>query len=255
MQVTVLQTSDQSDYLPIFNATSRTAREFCRRQALAYEGFVGVKRGLWSWHSTYNRIYMIKELLDGGYNGWLIYMDADAYIHNLDFPIAGYLATYQTLAGIFVRVSGLAPYWDVNAGVFLLNAGHPLTRKLVETWIAGHESVFARQEFLTDAWPDIDLRIDDQGLLNEMLIANPEWQFSLHYESQALINSMHASFLRHHMRAHTPDLAQRTTAIAGDVEDILSKAAAKDAVGSLPVPRISSVAHLRKLWPARKMRD
>jgi len=251
MDVTVLQTCDKSEYLPMLEATSRTAREFCRRHGLAYRNFVGVKRGLWSWHSTYNRIYMIKELIDEGNTGWILYLDADAYVYDLDFAIAGYLAAHAQQAGIFVRVSGVAPYWDVNAGVFLLNAGHPLTQRLVENWISGHEQSFRRPEFLLDEWPHLDLHIEDQGILNEMLIANPDWQHSLHYESLALMNSMQASFLRHHLRAATPDLAQRIKAIQQEVDEVMAKGAAGNMVPPQPMRRASVLAQLRGFWRAR----
>jgi hypothetical protein len=65
------------------------------------------------------------------------------------------------------------------------------------------------ERIVINKWPDIDMRIDDQGILNEILIANPDWKSVLHYESQSLLNSMHASFLRHHLRAQTPDFEQR----------------------------------------------
>ncbi len=229
MNVTVLQTCDNSEYLPMLEATSRTVREFCRRRGLVYECFVGIKRGLWSWHSVYNRIYMIKELLDKDYKGWLLYIDADAYIHDLDFPVVDYLASHGNSAGIFVRVSGSAPYWDVNNGVFFLNTAHPLARSLVEKWICGHEDVFHRKEFLKNEFPDMDLRIDDQGILNEILIANPDWQSALHYESLSLVNSMRASFVRHHLRARTPNLEQRIRSIQREVDEIFSMGATKDA--------------------------
>ena len=227
MNVTVLQTCDNSEHLSMLEATSRTAREFCNRQGLAYERFVGIKRGLWPWHAVYNRIYMIKELLDEGYKGWVLYMDADAYVCDLDFPVADYLASHSNSAGIFARVHHSAPYWDVNSGVFFLNADHPLARRLVEDWIDGHESAFSRKEFLINRFPEMDIRLDDQGLLNEMLIANPDWQSALHYESLSLINSIEASFLRHHLRARTPNLEQRIKSIRREVDEIFSMDAKK----------------------------
>ena len=252
MDVTVLQTCDNSKYLPIFEATSQAAREFCRRHGLLYRSFIGIKRGLWSWHSTFNRLYMIKELIDEGYTGWILYLDADAYVYDLDFAIASYLATHAQRAGIFVRVSGVAPYWDVNAGVFFLNAGHALTRRLVDSWIAGHEQSFRRPEFLLDEAPDLDLHIDDQGILNEMLIANPDWQYSLHYESLALMNSMHASFLRHHLRAMTPDLAQRIRSIRQEVDEVMAKGAAGNKTLTQPVPTAFALVWLRRFWQGRR---
>src|SRR4051794_34277184 len=91
MKAVLIQTSDAVAYAPMLVTTSRTTREFSRRHGLEYRQFVGIKFGQFPWHSTYNRIHMMAELLAEGHQGWVLYLDADAYIYDLDFPIMEYL--------------------------------------------------------------------------------------------------------------------------------------------------------------------
>lgn len=202
-------------------ATSRTAREFCRRHGLAYRQFTGLKYGTFAWHSTYNRIHMMKELLEEGHHGWVLYLDADAYIFDLDFPIIEYLKENDRFAMIAVLATVAAEYWDINAGVVFLNLGHPLGQRIVAELVERFAAAAQAPQFAESHWPDIDLLLDDQGLLNRTLIENSGWRKSIRYEPDSLMNSLHGSFIRHHLRAATPDLAKRLESIQTDVDRVL----------------------------------
>src|SRR3981081_758524 len=221
MKDVLIQTCDPVEYATILEATSRTTREFCHRQDLKYRSFIGVKRGHWPWHSTYNRLHMLKELLDEGHRGWVLYLDADAYISDLDFPIAEFLKARTQSALIGVRANSTAEYWDINAGVLFVNFKHHLAEAIVLDLIKRHEKASQTLEFLETRWPDPDLRLDDQSLLHSALLENPDWQTSLRHEPQSLMNSMHASFIRHHLRAMTPAICERIKSIQTEVEDVL----------------------------------
>jgi hypothetical protein len=222
MKAVLIQTSDPVEYAVMLASTSRTTREFCRRHGLEYRDFVGIKNGFWAWHSTYNRIHMMNELLEEGYGGWLLYLDADAYVFDLEFPIAEYLAAHQQSAMIGVRASAAAEYWDINAGVLFLNLNHSLARTIVQDMNRRLEEAVRGSDFLSDTWPALDLLMDDQGILNCALIQNPEWQSAVHYEHQSLMNSMHASFIRHRLRSNSPDASERLKLIQAEVEDVMS---------------------------------
>jgi hypothetical protein len=222
MKAVLIQTSDAVEYAPMLEATSRTTSEFCLRHGLEYRPFTGLKCGKFSWHSTYNRIHMMQELLDEGYRGWVLYLDADAYINDLDFPVGEYLKDNQRFAMVAVLASLTAKYWDINAGVVFLNFGHPLGQEIVTELVRRFATAALTPEFAGSDWPDIDLLLDDQGLLNRILIDNPSWEESIRYESDSLMNSIHASFIRHHLRASTPNLVKRVEAIRADVDRILS---------------------------------
>src|SRR5581483_1259201 len=123
MKAVLLQTSDAACYASMLAITSRTTREFCRRHELEYRQFVGVKSGSFPWHSTYNRIHMMTELRNELHQGWVLYLDADAYVYDLDFAILDYLRENDRFAAIAVRANSEAEYWDINAGVLFLNFG------------------------------------------------------------------------------------------------------------------------------------
>lgn len=218
MKAILIQTSDAVEYAPILTATARTASEFCRRHRLEYRHFVGIKVGQFPWHSTYNRIHMLAELLAEGHQGWVLYLDADAYVCDLDFPITEYLAANDRYAMVAVRINSEAEYWDVNAGVLFLNFGHRLGRQIVSELLDRFAEAIQAPQFGENRWPDTSLWLDDQSLLHTTLVRHPEWQEFIRYEPQSLMNSLHASFIRHHLRAMTEDLDERLKLIETDVE-------------------------------------
>lgn len=223
----LMQTSDAIRYAPMLAVTSATAREFCRRHELEYRQFVGIKFGEFPWHSTYNRIHMLSELLAEGYRGWALYLDADAYISDLDFPIIEYLAANDRYAMVAVRINSEAEYWDINAGVLFLNFGHRLGEQIVRELLERFAAAIRAPQFQEDQWPDTRLWLDDQSLLHATLLEHPEWQELIRYEPQSLMNSLHASFIRHHLRAMTEDLDERLSLIKSDVELSLRSVASR----------------------------
>ena len=80
-------------------------------------------------------------------------------------------------------------------------------------------------QFVENQWPDTDLWLDDQSLLHTTLMKNPDWQGFIRHEPQTFMNSLHASFIRHHLRAMTPDLGDRLRSIEADVDQVLGSSA------------------------------
>jgi hypothetical protein len=228
MKPILLQTSDPVEYAPFLAATSRTAAEFCRRQGIEYRHFTGIKRGYFPWHSTYNRITMLKELLEEGHRGWVIYLDADAYVVDLDFPIYNYLAENKKFALVAARINSTAPYWNINAGILFINLAHAIGRQLIAELVEKFAAVMEKRQFKKNEWPYSELRLDDQGLLQTTLMENPDWEEFIRYEPQTLINSLDASFIRHHLRAMTPDLTDRLRLIEAEVDQIMRRSADKN---------------------------
>lgn len=221
MKPILLQTSDPLEYAPFLAATSRTASEFCRRQSIEYRQFTGIKRGCFPWHSTYNRITMMQELLEEGHRDWVIYLDADAYVVDLNFPISDYLMKNDKRALIAARINSTAPYWNINAGVLFINLAHAIGRQLIAELADKFAVVMEKRQFKKNEWPYSELRLDDQGLLQTVLMEYPEWEEFIRYEPQTLINSLHASFIRHHLRAMTPDPVDRLRLIEAAVDEIM----------------------------------
>jgi hypothetical protein len=220
MSPIILQTSDPTDYFPMLVESSRTTRTFCRRHDMRYECYVGIKRGYWNWHATYNRIPMFNELIAGGFRDWAIYIDADAYVAQMDFPIKTYLNEKSEFSAIMIPSRATSNFWDVNAGVLLLNLARPTARFLAQEWLYFFEKI-----------PDEILRQgrtpfqgdNDQVLLHNILAENKHLWPEIYLESPELMNSAEASFIRQHLRAYTSSLTERTYAISLEVDKILGE--------------------------------
>jgi len=84
-ELLIWQTSDREKYWPMLRETSRTIQEYCRRHPVNHESYIGIKKGVWPWQATHNRIYKLNELIESDYKGWFLYIDADAYIADFNF--------------------------------------------------------------------------------------------------------------------------------------------------------------------------
>ena len=171
VNVTFLQTADLDLYRPLLEATSRTVREYCGRRGYAYESFCGVFRGHHPWQATYNRIVMLRRLLEAGFLGWACYLDADAYIADLDFDLDVFLTTKENVAMVFAPGGSPPSWWNVNAGVCLFNFAHPVARSVVRDWFERFDAITDLK--LQDA-RDWDRAPDDQTLLWESLKHVPD---------------------------------------------------------------------------------
>jgi hypothetical protein len=66
--------------------------------------------------------------------GWVLYLDADAFIRHLDFDLRGYFQHRSAAAAIFSGYcDGKTPY-DVNSGGFAINLSDPVGQSLVLDW-------------------------------------------------------------------------------------------------------------------------
>jgi hypothetical protein len=72
-----------------------------------------------------------------GFRGWIFYLDADAFVYDRNFDLAGYLDGYSDKA-LIASLGGTEPEhsWDINTGVFLINLKHEKGRQLIEDWHA-----------------------------------------------------------------------------------------------------------------------
>lgn len=216
--ILLLQTADADRYAPMLAVTAANVREYARRQALGYESFVGIKRGFHPWQATFNRIPMLAELLERGFAGWAVYLDADAYIQDLDFDIAAYLADKQDRAAIFATSGVTGENWDVNAGVLLINFGHPQGRALVESWaarFAAHDDDVLRQ---AEEWMGPG---NDQDLLHDLLRDEPATAAAVLIEPMSFMNGPHASFIRQQLRTLAPSFEARLEMLAEAVAQTL----------------------------------
>jgi SAM-dependent methyltransferase len=220
LDMIVFQTADPFRYAPMLALTAPTVIEYCRRFGFRYESFVGIRRGRWNWQATYNRIAMFKDLLDRGHDGWALYLDADAWVHDLDFDLPAYLADKRNRAAILATSGVTDAHWDVNAGVMFVNFAHPQGRALVERWWQMFQDIPDQRLAEASTWLDDD---NDQDLLHKLLRAEPVIADAIHVESMAVLNSRHARFIRQHLRAQTDHFNDRLAAIGDEVAAIFER--------------------------------
>lgn len=167
--ITFIQTSDVSKYRPLIDRSSLSLKAYCEKFGHAYECFYGIKRGAQPWHASLNRIPILKSYVESGYEGWIIYVDADAYIADLSFDIGAYLVERSQYA-LIAAPSGLTPprWWDINAGVFAINLGHAKGRELVDLWFEKFMAPPLDVLSAEQVWGDV---IDDQAILHDSLNA------------------------------------------------------------------------------------
>jgi hypothetical protein len=248
MDIVFTQTSDPTEYLELLLATSRTVRAYCARHDCAYESYIGVKRGFWPWQATFNRIYMLGELAARGRYDWAVYMDADAFIADLGFDLRGYIGERRDAAAIMVRSGVTDFWWDVNAGVLLLNLRHPVTRRLLEDWRAAYEAIPEETLRGWSSWSNPN----DQEMLHGCLRRNESAARShIHFAPPELMNSPRARFLPQMLSGAFPDAESRLRRVRLRVEEIVGPGAS----GLSEDRRAIARDFIRKVYLAALWRD
>ena len=210
----LLQTCDPFVYFDLLGASSRANRAFCRRHDIAYAAFIGVKRGFHPWQAAFNRIVLLHEYLEQGYDGWVLYLDADAFVADPDWDLRGYLADKSDFAAVLTLSGEHVPDWAVNDGVGFFNLHDPACADLIIAWYRAFMAIGDAQLRGASYW---GLTANDQDLLQAILRHSPSLSARVFLESPALINSREARYIRQVLRAQEPDLVARRRAIEREV--------------------------------------
>lgn len=216
-----LQTADAQKYRPMFEITSRTVVEYCNRHNLNCQFFIGICRGNQPWHATFNRIVLLRRLLNSGFSGWVCYLDADAFITDLDYDIRAYLRDKDHIAMVIATDDVSAPdrpYWAVNAGTFLINLGNPWGQQIVYDWADRFDDVSDKELLNPGEWS-----FDDQGLLTDVLRTLPEGERAVLTlrDYPNLINYSHGMFISQLMRADHRRLDERERQLRAETDRVL----------------------------------
>ncbi len=217
----MVQTCDPFLYFDMLVASSRSNRVFCRRWGLAYAAFVGIKRGFHPWQAMFNRILLLQEYLEQGYGGWVLYLDADAYVWDLGFDIKRYLADKSSYAAVLTPSGIGVPAWSVNDGVAFFNLGHEAGRRLVAAWHASFMRVSDDALRAAGRW---ELVRNDQDMLQAILREDAWLREHVFLEATELINSREARCIRQVLRAQVAELPARVHIIESEVAEALRRA-------------------------------
>lgn len=222
MRVKFLLTADPVVYAPMLAVSSTSTRAFCALNGFECETFVGLKYGRTPWHARFNRIALINEQLDAGYDGWIVFLDTDAFVVDLRFDLAAYLHDFEDRAMILrPAVPGAQGTARINSGVLLVNAGHPRAVRAMRGWRRLVEVAGLVGQLAVD--PEYCV-VSDQKLLRFLLQFNPGVRRATHYESPLLINGAEASFIAHYLLSDVPDLDMRVAMIAARIDRAFAEA-------------------------------
>ena len=177
--------------------------------------FFGIVRGFHSWQATYNRIGLLKRLIDTGYKGWVCYLDADAFVADLDFDLKAFLEDKADIAIIAAYGPPTSPWWDVNAGVFLINLSHDVGRSIVTGWFNRFEQISDDDLLSATNWHQA---YDDQKMLHSVLQEVGAEQHTLIRND--ILNYETGKFIKQFLRV-LGDLKTRIAYLKRAVHDVL----------------------------------
>ncbi|WP_367161320.1 hypothetical protein ABUE34_16030 (plasmid) [Kozakia baliensis] len=173
------------------------------------------------WQATYNRIFLLKEMLDRNVTGWVFYLDADSYIEDIGFDLDKYLEDKDKYAAIFAG-DHTVPY-HINAGGFAINFSHVLGRRLVLDYWQAIENI-SEVDFNNAAIWGKQIA-EDQLILFEILkkyyvdlnIGN---FFLFEKANQSFVN--HGPFIKQHLRSRAADFSTRLKDIETCTSEIVA---------------------------------
>lgn len=217
LDVQILQTADFEQYAAML-ALGRTFNEaYALRHGFRYHSHIGIKRGYFPWHATFNKIFLIHEWLMTGFRGWILYLDADAYVYDRDFDLISYLNDNSDKA-LIAAPGGISRHrWDINAGVLLINLNNETARHIVEDWYADIMQTSDEQLRTAKIW-NLNVK-GDQFRLIQILQKNPKYLDEISLVKRSFFNSHKATFIRHVLRVRDGkklSMAERITMMKED---------------------------------------
>ena len=219
-KVLFVQTADAIKYRSMIELTSQTVREFCAKRGCDYLSFIGLKRGFHPWQAAYNRIVILMEVIESGFDGWVAYVDADGFIVNLHFDIHEYLDRNSKKALIIPRSRvNDDVYWEINDGIFFINLANKNARIIIESWYKEFMSIEDNDLKRCDDWVGIP---NDQDLLQKVLKENMELEPYVVHDNVNIYGTG-SKFIRQILRVDAPTYIQRLRMVEGLVFAVLAR--------------------------------
>lgn len=158
--VLILTTCDGERYKPMIDTTEELHRKYAAKHGYEYARVDGVIRGFKPWHATFNRIYLLQSLLSKPTQkqyDWVLYMDADAVIVDLEKPLDEFLDDNYAIVACRGSVDDPLNTWNINIGVCFFNLNHPQITQIVGLWRGLYEKV-----------PDTVLQGEQEGIFDDL---------------------------------------------------------------------------------------
>jgi len=176
-KILILQTcDDQSKYNQMLDVTSEINKKYCDRHGYSFAEYRGIKRGVHPWHATFNRIYLIQEImLNYPKYEWIMYIDADAMVVDFSRKIEQVIVDANAQDKVII-IDGYGLKHEnmkINAGIFLFNTKHESSMNLIELWKHSCEIMINSEDlerYAEHSIPTTKFLLDDQFSL--MLIFN-----------------------------------------------------------------------------------
>ncbi|NKC30117.1 hypothetical protein [Falsiroseomonas selenitidurans] len=231
-EVILFQTADAEHYYPMLMATLPANRRFCLAQGLRMEVFIGIRRGRHAWQASYNRLGFLADRLAEDYRGWVIHLDADAFIAEPGFDLPAYLQRHAETAMIHPPGARTAA-WDINSGVFLWNFARPEAREAARRWVAAFAAI---PDAALEAATQWNMVRNDQTMLHHILRDDAALLAGLHVEDDRLLGYQHSRFIKQFVSNETHTLDQRIARIAAAVALVPGQPRA-----AAPAPEVASL--------------
>lgn len=171
-EIIVIQTADANRYYPMLIASAKFNRHFCRNDNLSYQAFVGMKTGKYPHHTMFNRVFLLQELIERNFSGWVIYLDADAFFCDPLFSFRDHLEKLRKKSSSMFLHYEKDPInndliSEVNDGAFAMDLGSDWVRRIVKAWYMLYVEHYTDIDYeRATSWNDL---IDDQTALRAIL--------------------------------------------------------------------------------------
>ncbi len=241
LKIKAFQTADDKKYREMLEITSSCNEKYFREIGLEFETFVGIKRGYFPWHACFNRIMYLKEQLDAGFDGWIFYLDADAFIYDHAFNLERLIETSN--GDMIFAPGGLTGLmWDVNDGVFLVNLGSVRGRRMVNAWYENFMQTSEDELREASDWQTVP---SDQPRLHQVLQDDPDILAGLVHVPRKFFNDENASFVRQVLRANAETFEARVKKIQRAVDEVIVEKSASDLSMTIAGKAVSSIQYGR----------
>jgi SAM-dependent methyltransferase len=218
--IVFMQTADDRLYKNMLDVSSITNIEYCRRNGFRYESYVGIKSGAAPWMASYNRIFMLQELVQRGHRGWVIFADADAFVVDLSFDVLDYLDENSDYCLIGASGGSDAP-WNLNSGILFINLADPIGRAFVADWMTRFR-IDVPLDYLADASAKWDEYPNDQDIMYQCIKHVPGLMAKTKREDPAIFNYTSGRFMWQAIRTPERDVASRIEIIRSKVTAVMS---------------------------------